>query len=328
MTRFFALAMVSLSLLGACAMQDHEALDVRKREFSQIKTIAIATVAARPSVSQTLFAGNRGELVNVLGKFETELSNAFVNRGFNVVNISQSGLLYSDPALTYETAYLNRTEDFMARKGSAAAVETEARRLRAASARLTGKIDDRGTFLQPLDNIDQITSPNTRIFPELGLNYRFNLPRTTENGGALDNRFLSDAARRSIGEITRAMGADAYLLIDANLLLSARKEGYVFTGATGGTRYVTMDAVASLVRNDGVILSVDWLRNQSIIPFGGINPAGFTSERVAGISGFHNSANQYNLLEGAYQAIRFSALELAKLYTMNRVEGIKEMKDK
>lgn len=316
-----------VGLFVGCSAQDYSTLDVRQTDIAPVRTIAIATIAARPSVAQALFSGNRGELVNVLGKFETELSNALVNQGFNVVNVSQSGLIYSSDNLEYEIGYLHNTDDFMAKARSEDAVNAEARRLRASSKILTGSRTDRSAFLSPTDKIDQITSPNTRIFPEIGIDYRFNLPRLTENGGALDNRFLSDAARRSIGEITRDMGADAYIMIDANLLVSARKEGYILSGLTSGTRYATLDGTAALIRNDGVILNMDWIRNQSVIPLGGTNQQAFTTERVTGISGFHNSPNKQALTESAYQAIRFAALDLAAGYAKYRAEGIKVLNE-
>jgi hypothetical protein len=327
MGRSLACALLGLLAVVGCAQQTNQTLDVRQTDIAPINTIAIATIAARPSVSQTLFSGHRGELVDMLGKFETELSNALVNQGFNVINVSQSGLIYNHDKLGYEIAYLHNTDDFMARARGEDEVHAEARRLHVAADALTGKRADRSTFLAPLDKIDQITSPNTRIFPEIGIDYRFNLPRYTENGGAMDNRFMSDAARAAIGGITREMGADAYMLLDANLLLSARKEGYILTGLTGGTRYVTLDGTAALVRNDGAILSVDWVRNQSVIPFGGSNPKPFTSERVMGVSGFHNGANKYNLQEASYQAIRFAALDIAKTYAAYRAEGMKALQE-
>jgi hypothetical protein len=319
-TAFLAVMMTC----AACAWQNYDTLDVRTTDIAPIQTIAIATISARPSLAQPVFNGNRGELVNVLGKFETELTNALTNRGFNVVNVSQSGLIYNSANLEYEIGYLHNTDDFMAKARGEDHVHAEARRLRAHSAALVGSRTDQGTFLNPRDTVDQITSPNTRIFPEIGVNYRFNLPRYTENGGALDNRFMSDASRLSIGEISRDMGADAYILIDANVLLSARKEGFILAGLTGGTRYVTVDGTAALVRNDGVILNVDWLRSQSVIPVGGTNQGHFTTERVTGLSGFHTSPDQYGLLEGAYQAIRISALDIANRYAGYRDDVIKK----
>lgn len=323
-----ALSFVAVMVLTTgCSWQNYETLDVRPKAMAPVRTIAIATISARPSLAQTLFAGNRGELVNALGKFETELTNALTNQGFNVINISQSGLIYNSGNLEYEIGYLHNTEDFMAKARGEDQVYAEARRLRSASNKVVGTRTDRSTFLTPSDKTDQITSPNTRIFPEIGINYRFNLPRYTENGGAFDNRFMSDAARLSIGEITRDMGADAYLLIDANLLLSARKEGFILTGLTGGTRYVTVDGTAALVRNDGAILSVDWVRNQSEIPVGGVNPGKFTSERGAGLTGFQVAPDQYNLLEGTYQAVRIAALDLAHRYADYRAKGVEKVKD-
>lgn len=308
-----------------CAWQNYETLDVRPKSIASVHTVAIATISARPSLAQALFGGNRGELVGVLGKFEGELTTALTNQGFNVINISQSGLIYNSGNLEYEIGYLHNTEDFMAKSRSEDQVYAEARKLRTHSSVLTGSRTDKGTFLNPLDKIDQITSPNTRIFPEIGVDYRFTLPRYTEKGGAFDNRFMSDAARLSIGEITRDMGADAYILIDANLILSARKEGFILTGLTGGTRYATLDGTAALVRNDGAILSVDWLRSQSEIPVGGANQQHFSTERDAGLTGFHVAPNQYNLLESTYQAIRTAAFDIAGRYAKYRAEGVKQV---
>lgn len=325
--RFLAVAAVGLTLTG-CTWQNFETLDVRTQDFAPIQTIAIATVSARPSLAQPLFSGHRGELVEALGKFETELSNALVNQGFNVVNISHSGLIYNSANLEYEIGYLHNNEDFMARARSEDDVHSEARRLRAFSKVLTGMPNDRTSFHNPRDKTDQITSPNTRIFPESGINYRFSLPRYTTGGGAMDNRFMSNASRLAIGEITRDMGADAYVMIDANLLISARKEGYLLAGSTGGTRYVTLDGTIALVRNDGVIVNVDWLRSQSELPIGGVNQTSFTPERVTGVVGFHSTANRANLQEGISQAIRIAALDIAKRYADYKVDGIKALQEK
>lgn len=308
-----------------CAWQNYDTLDVRPKAMAPVQTVAIATISARPSLAQSLFGGSRGELVSVLAKLEGELTTALTSQGFNVVNISQSGLIYNSSNLEYEIGYLHNTEDFMAKARGEDQVYTEARKLRAHSSVLSGSITDKGTFLNPRDRIDQITSPNTRIFPEIGVDYRFALPRYTEKGGAFDNRFMSDAARLSIGEITRDMGADAYILIDANLLLSARKEGFILTGLTGGTRYVTLDGTAALVRNDGAILSVDWLRSQAELPVGGVNQQRFTPERDSGLTGFQVTPNLANLREGAYQAIRTAAFDLAARFAKYRAEGVKQV---
>ncbi|MGB4101137.1 MAG: hypothetical protein WBK91_04440 [Alphaproteobacteria bacterium] len=308
-------------LASGCALQETKPLDVRVTEFAPIRTIAIATIATRPSQSFPLFTGNRGELVRVLGKYEDELTNALLNQGFNVIPVGQSALIYNSGNLEYEISYLHNTPDYMARSRGEEELAGVARKLRADSNKMIGRRDDKRMFVDDHDKTDQITSPNTRIFPEIGLNYRMMLPRFTENGGALDNRFMSDASRMAIGEITRDMGADAYLLIDANLVLSARQEGYVLTGLTGGSRYPTLDGTAALVRNDGAILGVDWFRGQAVLPVGGVTQIPFSTERASGIHGFHQPMDQYTLLEGSYQAIRVGALDLADRYSKYRNEG-------
>ncbi len=318
--RVAVVAMMGVMATG-CALQETKPLDVRRTEVAPIRTIAIATIATRPSLSFPLFTGNRGELVRVLGKYEDELTNALLNQGFNVIPVGQSSLIYNAGNLEYEVSYLHNTPDYMARSRGEEELTGVARKLRADSDKMIGRRDDKRMFMDDHDKTDQLTSPNTRIFPEIGLNYRMMLPRFTENGGALDNRFMSDASRMAIGEITRDMGADAYLLIDANLVLSARQEGYVLTGLTGGSRYATLDGTAALVRNDGSILGVDWFRSQSVLPVGGTTQVPFTTERATGIHGFHQPMDQYTLLEGSYQAIRVAALDLAARYSKYRDEG-------
>ncbi len=318
-----AFAVTSLLIVGCAAQQEQESLDVRKVEFAPIRTIAIATIATTPSLSMPLFTGYRGELVNVLGKYEDELTRALLAQGFNVIPVGQSALIYNDHNLEYEISYLNNTPDFMSRVRSEDELKGVARKLRMGTDKMTGRRDDKRMFKDDQDKIDQMTSPNTRIFPEIGLNYRMMLPRFTENGGGLDNRFMSDASRMAIGEITRDMGADAYLLIDANLVLSARQEGFVLSGLTGGTRYATIDGTAALVRKDGVILSVDWFRNQASIPLGGIVQKPYTTERGSGVSGFHKSLDKQSLLESTYQVIRVAARDLAVRYAEYRLEGRK-----
>lgn len=312
-----------IGLFAACSStQDARVLEVHKAEIAPVRTIAVATIAVRPSLSAPLFTGYRGELVDVLGKYENELTKALLDQGFNVIPVGQSSLIYNDPNLEYEISYLNNTPNFMAKLHGEDELTGVARKLRASSDKMAGRIGDKNMFNDPQDKTDQITSPNTRIFPELGLNYRMMLPRYTENGGLADSRFMSDAARQAIGEITRDMGADAYLLIDANLILSSRQEGYIFTGVTGGTRYATLDGTAALVRKDGAILSIDWFRSQSDLPVGGIVQRPFTTERGSGIVGFHKSLDQYTLLESSYQAIRTAARDLAARYAEYRQEGL------
>lgn len=320
--RLAVVAMAGVVVAG-CALQETKPLDVRKAEFAPIRTIAIATIATRPSQSYPLFTGNRGELVRVLGKYEDELTNALLNQGFNVIPVGQSALIYNDSNLEYEISYLNNTPDYMARSHGQDELTGVARKLRANSDKMVGHRDDKRMFVDAHDKTDQMTSPNTRIFPEIGLNYRMMLPRFTENGGALDNRFMADSSRMAIGEITGDMGADAYLLIDASLILSARQEGFILTGLTGGSRYATLDGTAALVRKDGAILSVDWFRSQSQLPVGGDTQVPFTTERATGIHGFHQPMDQYTLLESSYQAIRVAALDLADRYAQYRGEGRK-----
>ncbi|MEJ0063542.1 MAG: hypothetical protein WDO70_10205 [Alphaproteobacteria bacterium] len=322
--RFLALAAIAV-FVASCATQSHEALDARPRLMAPVRTIAIATISTRPSLASPLFTGHRGELIGVLSKYEYELTNALTNQGFNVIAVSNSGMIYNDNNLEYELAYLHNRPEFMVKTRGEDDVQAEARRLRASSNRLIGKVDDMTTFYESRDPVDQITSPNTRIFPEIGVNYRMTLPRYTGKGGTMDNRFMSDAARMAIGEITRDMGADAYLLIDGNLVLSARKEGYMLMGATGGSRYATFDGTAALVRNDGAIISVDWLRSEAGVPFGGSLQDRFTTERGSGIAGFHKPVDQYGLLEASYQAIRVAATDLAALYAEYRADGRKDM---
>lgn len=322
--RLAVIAMMGVVVAG-CALQETKPLDVRTVEFAPIRTIAIATIAARPSLAYPLFTGSRGELVRMLGKYEDEVTNALLNRGFNVIPVGQSGLIYNAGNLEYEISYLHNTPDFMARSHGEEELTGVARKLRADSDKMQGRRDDKRMFVDDHDKTDQLTSPNTRIFPEIGLNYRMMLPRYTENGGALDNRFMSDASRMAIGEITRDMGADAYLLIDSNLVLSARQEGYVLTGITGGSRYATLDGTAALIRKDGAILSVDWFRSQSQLPVGGDTQVPFTTERAEGIHGFHQPMDQYTLLESSYQAIRIAALDLADRYANYREEGRKQV---
>lgn len=324
--RFFRFATtlgLTLSFVAGCSSQDVKMLEAHKLEMLPVRTVAIATIAARPSQSGPLFTGHRGELVGVLAKFETELSLALIDAGYNVIPVGHSSLIYNDPNLEYEIAYLHNVPDFVTKMHSEDELTGFARKLRADANKVIGTREDRRRLFEETDKIDQITSPNTRIFPELGINYRMTLPRHTQHGGASDNRFISDAARSAIGEITRDIGADAFLLIDANLLLSARQEGYMFVGFTGGTRYVTMDGTAALVRNDGAILSVDWFRSQSDLPIGGIVQRPFTTERGSGIAGFHEAPDKYNLLEGSYQAIRVAARDIASRYAQYREEGKK-----
>lgn len=342
MTKTWMLFAVSGVFLAGCASRSVDTLDVRPRDMAQINTIAIATVAAQPGLSLPMFGGKQGELVGALTKFETEMTYALLNRGFNVVPPSQSRVVYAH-GTDYEEAYVRNNPSILTNLRSDQDVKWFAERLKeqtktvsmkpsasltsgmreSAAKYLTPQMDETPMFMAyGTDSL--VTSANTRLFGEADEN-AFSLPRTTHKGGALDERFTSNALRVAVGDLTRQMGADAYLLVDANLLLSSTKEGMFLAGLSGGgTRYATYDGTAQLVRADGKILATDRFRIQSPQPVTGDGKTAYTSERGSGILGVYRHYDEQTLQEGAYQALRTAALDLANRYDAYRKDGFRQ----
>jgi hypothetical protein len=296
-SRLFLLPVATALLLSACSTQRVTTLDARPEAMSGVGTVAIATITSRPSLSMPTLSHNENDLVNVLTKFETEFTNALMAQNFNVVAPSYSGKIYSH-AMEYEEQYVQRSYDDVVNVTSEDQAAYRAWKLKHDSSMKT----------------DRVTSLNTRIFPDAANNLSFKLPVRTKNGGALDERFTSNPMRGAIGDLTQKMGADAYILIDGQIVLSSRKEGFLLGGLTGGTRFVTFDGTAQLVRSDGTIISVEKFRHQANFPIASDIKQPYSPEYNRGTLGNQRAFNNENLLEASYQAVRAAALDLAARY--------------
>lgn len=334
-------AAIAVALLAGCSTRDVDTLDVRPQQVAAAQTIALATIAVKTSDGLSFLSGNRGEMMDVLGKFEVELSNALTNQGFTVVPPSQSFAVY-DRGQDYEDLYLRRSPDYMQRFGNdPEALKWQAQALAAQYRGNRYKPSPVGTaqtyqfgwnnstpqtsteWLSGLRAPAMLFSPNTRMFPEFKLSGQMSLPRYTENGGALDERFTSNAMRGAIGDLTRKAGADAYILLEGNLYLSARQEGVALWAITGGTRYMTFDGTAQLVNADGQIAAVERIRSQAAMPVGGYDREEGSPDRGRGPLGMYLAPTDETLREGAYQAIRAAAVDLAASLAEHRDAGKK-----
>ena len=330
-----------LFLLAACETSPVETAfvesrDVRPADVRSINTVAIAMISASPAEANNVFT-NRGELVSALNVFESELVNALSGRGMNVVT-PQSSFAAFNNGLSYEMSYAMKEPNIATRAKNDGELAWMAKRLKQrvpqplskpSGLMMAGDYEEASNNLGPESSSSPLgldmsgdrqrsTSLNTRLFPQMGSPPYITLPRNTENGGALDNRFVSAAARESIGQLASQAGADGYLLLEGQLQFSTREEGLLLSGITGGTRFVTYDGIAMLVKSDGRIAAVDRVRGQSAIPVGGRMQQDFRPEHGKGPFGYYAQPNIDNLREGAYQAVRDAALKLADQYAQYR----------
>ncbi|MBI1272681.1 MAG: hypothetical protein GC131_01160 [Alphaproteobacteria bacterium] len=306
--RFFAVPALAALLLTACSTQEIETLDVRPEAMTGVNTIAFATISSRQEQSMPVLSNDTAALMNVLTKFEEEFSGALLARGFNVVSPPYSKKLY-EHGFDYEAGFVERSASHALNAQSQEKMAYHGWKLR----------EDSDT------KNDRVTSANTRIFPDPENNFSFKLPAKTKGGGAYDQRFTSYPMLGAIGSITSAMGADAFLLVDGQLILSRRKEGFLLAGASGGgIRYVTFEGTAQLVRADGMIIAVDQFRQQADFPIAGDRKYPYSPEYAKGTFGVQESFNNENLLEASYQAIRATANNLAARYAMYRSGRVEE----
>ena len=317
--------------LTACGSgQRNVTLDASPTEVAQIRSIAIASVTARPSETHEMLPIARGHVVRALTKFENELFEYLLLRGFNVVNPAVSRVAYTRET-DYEDLYIANDPTILTNVQSGAEFKFLANNMKKLAMQHTQK--PAGTFTstdrQPsqynlMPSIDRtptvnpnqpdiVSSANTRIFPQLEFGTNMSTPSMTVLGGADDNRWANQPMRRAIGEITNRIGADAFLLVDAHLSLSSREEGAILAGALGGgTRSVICEGTAMLVRKDGSILSVESFHASSDDRVSGREGAGSRPRTFSGLA--HFAGNATNLNDMTMQAVRNAADMIADTY--------------
>lgn len=333
-----------LASLTACGSgQRNITLDSSPAEIAGIRSIAIASITARPSESLEVLPYQKGSLVRVLTKFESDLYDYLLLRGYNVVNPAVSRIAFSRET-DYEDLYIANSPDILTNLQSGAEFKYLANNMKKLSnlhiqkpaASFTSMnyepsqynlmpTTNRSTTLDP--NVpDIVSSQNTRVFPQLELGTNLSTPTMTILGGADDNRWANGAMRRAVAVITQRVGADAAVIVDGHLRLSPRVEGTIIAGAIdGGTRYVIFEGTAMLVRNDGSIISVDSFHGFSDDTVSGRETYDSRPRTFAGLARFE--ANQANLNDLTMQAIRNAADMIAKTYEDHYKRYGREMQD-
>lgn len=327
-TVFSVLILAGLTACGSG--QRNITLDASPTEVAQIKSIAIASVTGRPSETHEMLPIQRGHMVRVLTKFENELFEYLLLRGFNVVNPAVSRVSYTRET-DYEDLYIANDPTILTNVQSGAEFKFLANNMKKLSMMHTQK--PAGTFTSterqpsqynlmpsinrtPTVNPDQpdiISSANTRVFAQLEFGSNLSTPSMTILGGADDNRWANQPMRRAIGEITHRMGADAYLIVDSHIRLSSREEGPIVAGILGGgTRNVICEGTAMLVRNDGAILSVESFHAASDDHISGRERTGARPRTFSGLARFEG--NSENLNDMTMQAVRNAADMIADTY--------------
>ncbi len=326
---YLGIMLASTLLLAACGGQQRNVtLDAAPADIANVKTLAIASITARPSETRELIANERGHLVRDLTKFEADLFNYLLMHGFNVVDPAVSRNAYAHDT-DYEDLYIANAPDILSRLRSAAEIKFVASNMKklsaghalkpspsytsgvrgAAQSNLTPTINSAST-VNP-GSADVVSSQNTRIFPQLEFGANVTSPSMTVLGGSDDNRWLSSPMRKAVGELTRRMGADAALIVDGHLRLSPRVEGTILSGALGGgRRFVLFEGTATLVRTDGAILSVESFRAYSDDALSGA--ADFMDDGSHGFWGVERT--RANVNELVMQATRRAANLLAETY--------------
>lgn len=325
------LTLALMLFLTACGTgQRNITLDASPEEVGQIKTIAIASITARPSETRELFPIQSGHLVRALTKFENEVFEYLLLRGFNVVSPAVSRVAYTRET-DYEDLFIANSPEILTNLQSGAEFKFLANNMKKlgkthtqkpAATRTSDTYEpaqynlmpgiNRSTEMGP--NVpDIVSSANTRVFPQVEFGANLSTPSMTVLGGADDNRYASAAMRRAVGEITRRIGADAALIIDSHIRLSPREEGVFLAGVSnGGTRRVICEGTAMLVRNDGAILSLESFHNFSDDTISGKDNYSDRAHTFSGLARFEGT--QENLNDLTMQAIRNAADMIAETY--------------
>ena len=327
----FIFSVALIAALTACGSgQRNLTLDSAPEDIAKVKNIAIASVTARPSASLELMPFQQGHIVRALTKFENEIFEYLLMRGFNVISPAVSRIAYTRET-DYEDLYIANSSDILTNIQSGAEFKYLANNMKKLSMRHTQK--PAGTFtsdayepsqynLMPSTNRtptinygqpDIVSSANTRVFPQLEFGPNVTSPAMTVLGGADDNRWASSPMRRAVGEITRRIGADAALMVDASFSLSPREEGTIIAGILdGGTRRVVVEGTYTLIRNDGTILSVESFHASSDATVSGSTTVSSRKNTYGGLARFE--PNFDNLNDLTMQAVRNAADMIASRY--------------
>lgn len=318
------LSIALLASLAACGSgQRNITLDASPSEVAQVRSIAIASVTARPSETREVLPIQEGHIVRALTKFENEIFEYLLMRGFDVVNPAVSRVAYGRET-DYEDLYIANSPDILTNVQSGAEFKFLASNMKKLVAQHTQKPAatftsvarepsqynlmpgiSRAPTVNP-DSQDILSSANTRVFEQLEFGSNLSTPSMSILGGADDNRWANIPMRRAIGEITNRMGADAYLIVDAHLRLAPRNEGALLAGALGGgTRNVICEGTAMLVRKDGAILSVESFHAASDDHVNGGEVVATRPRTFSGLARFEG--NWGNLNDLTMQAVRNAA---------------------
>ncbi|MBI3420034.1 MAG: hypothetical protein HY053_07885 [Proteobacteria bacterium] len=325
-------ALILSALLSACGTgQRNVTLDAAPTDVAQIKSIAIASITARPSETYEFMPIRQGSLVRVLTKFENELFNYLLMHGFNVVNPAVSRVAYAHET-DYEDLYIANSPELLTNIQSPAEFKFIANNMKKLAtlpnlkpaATFTSSIYEPSQY-NLVPNINQestmnpgtpdvVTSANTRVFEQLEFGTNISSPTMTVLGGADDSRWQNGGMRRAIGEMTRRIGADAALIVDGHLHLTARQEGSLLAGILGGgTRRVEFEGTATLIRNDGSIISVESFQAFSEDHVSGDETWDSRPRTFGGGARFEPTAANLNDL--SMQAVRRAADMLAGIYS-------------
>ncbi len=326
-----AVLIAGVLALAACGTgQRNFTLDAAPQDVANVKSVAIASITARPSETLELLPYQQGHLVRILTKFENELFNYMLMKGFNVVNPAVSRVAYEHET-DYEDLYIANSPELLTHVQSPAEFKYLANNMKKLAyihqlkpaATFTSQDYEPSQYnLMPTINRtpsvnpnmpDVVSSTNTRVFEQLEFGSNISSPTMTVLGGADDNRWQNSAMRRAIGEITRRIGADAAIIVDGHLHLTPRLEGSLIAGVLGGgTRQVEFEGTATLVRSDGAIISVESFQAFSEDHVSGEDRLSARARTFAGAARFEG--NDANLNDLAMQAVRRAADMLSDTY--------------
>jgi hypothetical protein len=327
----FAGAVIMSAVLAGCSSgQRNFTLDASPSDVANVKSVAIASITARPSEALELLPYQRGAMVRALTKFENELFNYLLQRGFNVVNPAVSRVAYAHET-DYEDLYIANSPEILTNVQSPNEFKFLANNMKKlafmhtqkpASTFTSGTNEPSQYNLMPTINRtptindnqpDVVSSMNTRVFEQLEFGSNISSPTMTVLGGADDNRWQNSAMRRAIGEITRRQGADAAIVVDGHLHLTPRLEGTLLAGVVGGgSRKVEFEGTATMIRSDGSIISVESFQAFSEDSVSALDNIGQKRHTFAGLARFE--ANDANLNDLVMQAMRRAGAMLAETY--------------
>src|ERR1043166_6476161 len=195
--RYSCLGVVLTLALASCGTgQRNITLDASPEDVAQVHSIAIASVIGHPSETHEIMPIQQGHLVRALTKFENELFEYLLLRGFNVVNPAVTRVAFSRET-DYEDLYIANSPEILTNLQSGAELKFLANNMKKLTMQHTQK--PAATFtsggyepsqynLMPSVNItpnvnpgmpDVVSSANTRIFPQLEFGTNLTTPTMT-----------------------------------------------------------------------------------------------------------------------------------------------------